>query len=739
MWKSLVSDWEGNEDMVLGKASKILSGAFAVAVALTAITARIAGQSATQTGVRNAHDTDWPYYGGDNRNWKYKPLDQIDANNFSKLQIAWRFKTDSMGPRPEFRLGATPLMVNGVVYAVGGGSRRSVVALDAGTGEMLWLHHEDEGQRAELAPRVSSGRGVAYWTDGREERILYVSTGYRLNALNAKTGSLIPGFGKNGIVDLKEDFDQDLSRFALPNADALTMTDVGLHATPIIAGNTIIVGAAGREGTTPVVMNNFKGYVRAFDVKTGKRLWTFHTIPKPGEFGNDTWLKDSWATTGNNGVWTQMAVDEELGLAYLPVETPTNDYYGGHRPGNDLFAESLVCVDLKTGQRKWHFQVVHHPLWDFDLSSAPILADINVGGRAIKAVALPSKQSFLYVFDRVTGEPVWPIEERPVAKGNVPGEWYSPTQPVPTKPPAYSRQNVTERELLDFTPELHAEAVKLAAQFKMGMLFDPPIVSKAEGPLKLLILSGALGGTNWPGGSYDPETHTVYVSANQQVTGLSVLPVTDKKFSDSAYVGADVLAGLRDVSGASADGPRLHGGQPPETPLAPGNSSPPPGMGGGFLGAPTVQGLPINKPPYGTISAINLDRGEIVWQVPHGDTPDAIRNHPMLRGLNIPRTGQITSVGTLVTKTLVIAGEPSITTTPEHPRGALLRAYNKATGKDAGAVFMEAPQTGSPMTYMWKGKQYIVVAIAGGSTSGEYVAFGLPDSTPQRASGGRAR
>jgi quinoprotein glucose dehydrogenase len=345
---------------------------------------------------------------------------------------------------------------------------------------------------------------------------------------------------------------------------------------------------------------------------------------------------------------------------------------------------------------------------------------------------MPSKQGFLYVFDRVSGQPVWPIEERPVAKGDVPGEWYSPTQPFPTRPPAYSRQDFTANDLIDFTPELRAEAVKIASKYKLAKIFDPPVVSKIEGPIKLLTFATALGGTNWPGGSYDPETHTVYVSANHQVVGLSVLPVTDKKFSDSAYVGADVIAGLRDVAGASADGPRLHGGRPPEKPLAPGNSAPERGMGGGFLGAPTVEGLPINKPPYGTISAINLDRGEIVWQVPHGDTPDAIRNHPMLRALNIPRTGQITSVGTLVTKTLVIAGEPSITTTTQHPRGALLRAYDKATGNDAGAVFMEAPQTGSPMTYMWKGKQYIVVAISGGSTPGEYVAFSLPDTTRRR-------
>jgi quinoprotein glucose dehydrogenase len=691
----------------------------------------ISGQSSNRSSAVQAQDGDWTYYGGNIRNWKYRPFDQINASNFSKLQVAWRFRTDNMGPQAEFRLGATPLMVNGVVYVVGGGMRRSVAALEAGSGAMLWIHSEDEGLRAQFAPRVSSGRGVAYWTDGKEERILYVTTGYRLKALNARTGALIPGFGKAGVVDLKQDFDQDLSRFAGPSGDGLVMADIGLHATPIVAGNIIIVGAAGREGTTPVRTDEPKGYVRAFDVRTGKRLWTFHTIPKAGEFGYDTWLNGSAERNGHTGVWTQMAVDEDLGLAYLPVETPTNDYYGGHRPGNNLFAESLVCVDLKTGQRKWHFQIVHHPLWDHDLSSAPILTDINVDGRAIKAVAMPSKQGFLYVFDRVTGQPVWPIEERPVPKGDAPGEWYSPTQPFPTRPPAYSRQALTTDELIDFTPELRAEAVKIASRFHLAKLYDPLVISKPEGPIKSLSFVTALGGTNWPGGSYDPETHTVYVSSNHQVVGLALLPVTDKRFSDSAYVGGDVLAGLRDVQGHSGDGPRLHGGRSPEKPAAPGNPNPPSGMGAGFLGAPTVQGLPINKPPYGTISAINLDRGDIVWQIPHGETPDVVRNHPLLKGRTIPRTGQQTSVGTLVTKTLVIAGEPGITTLPDRPRGAMLRAYDKATGQEVGAVYMPAPQTGSPMTYMWNGRQYIIVAVSGGNVSGEYIAFSVP-GTAQR-------
>jgi quinoprotein glucose dehydrogenase len=709
-----------------------LVGALLAAVTTGAALAHLSGQA---TPAADARAGEWTYYGGDARNWRYKPFDQINAANFSTLQVAWRFRTDNLGPALDFRLGATPIMANGVVYAVGGGMRRSVVALDGATGTLLWVHQEDEGLRAEFAPRVGAGRGVSYWTDGREERIIFVTTGYRLKALNAKTGALVPTFGDNGDVDLKKVFDQDISRFARPYADALTMADIGLHASPVIGKDTIVVGAAGREGTTPYRLDEVKGYVRAFDVRTGRRLWTFHTIPKKGEFGYDTWANGSAERVGHVGVWTQMAIDEELGMVYLPVETPTNDYFGGERPGNNLYAESLVALDLRTGQRKWHFQVVHHPLWDFDLSSAPILADITVNGRAIKAVALPSKQSFLYVFDRVTGQPVWPIEERPVPKGDVPGEWYSPTQPYPSRPPAYAREDFTRDELIDFTPELRGKALQIASKYALARLFDPLVLSRPEGPYKSLTLSTALGGTNWPGGSYDPETHTVFASANQQIVGLGVLPVTDKRFSDSPYVGGDALAGLRDVQGHSGDGPRLNGGRAPEHPVAPGNPSPPPGMGAGFLSAPTVDGLPLNKPPYGVISAINLDRGEIVWQVPHGDTPDAVRNHPALKGLTIPRTGQQTSVGTIVTHDLVIAGEPAISTAG-HPRGALLRAYDKRTGRDAGAVLMEAPQTGSPMTYMFRDRQYIVVAISGPSTPGQYVAFALPGGSAPRPSTG---
>ncbi|MBV9504013.1 MAG: PQQ-binding-like beta-propeller repeat protein, partial [Acidobacteriia bacterium] len=357
-----------------------------------------------QTGAKNGQ---WPTYGGDLGHTRYSPLDQISADNFGKLEVAWRFKTDNLGPRREYQLEATPLMVNGVLYSTAG-TRRDVIALDAATGELLWTHSEREGTRGTNAPRQLSGRGLAYWSNGSDERILYVTPGYRLIALNAKTGNPVPGFGVNGVVDLKLDDDQDID---------LVTGEVGLHATPIVARNVVIVGAAHRSGGVPKTRTNVKGYVRAFDVQTGKRLWIFHTIPLSNEYGYNTWEKDAASYTGNAGVWGQISVDEDLGLVYLPVELPTGDYYGGHRPGNGLFGESLVAVDLRTGVRKWHYQLVHHGIWDMDIPCAPILADITVNGRPIKAVAQPTKQANLYVFDRVTGNPVWPIEERPVPKG----------------------------------------------------------------------------------------------------------------------------------------------------------------------------------------------------------------------------------------------------------------------------------------------------------------------------------
>ena len=656
-----------------------------------------------QTAARKIGE--WPTYGADLASTRYSPLDQINADNFSTLQLAFRFKTENLGPRPEFQFQGTPLMANGVLYLTAG-TRRAAVALDATTGEMLWQHSLNEGQRGESAPRLLSGRGLSYWSDGKEERVIYVTPGYQMVALNAKTGDRIPTFGTDGIVDLKQNNDQEMD---------LTTGEIGLHAAPVIAKNVIIVGAAHAEGGVPKSKTNQKGYVRGFDVRTGKRLWIFHTIPQPGEFGHDTWLEGSSAYTGNTGVWAQMSVDEELGLVYMPVEMPTGDYFGGHRPGNGLYGESLVAVDLQTGKRKWHFQLVHHGIWDHDIPCAPILADITVNGKLIKAVAQPTKQGWVYVFDRTNGQPVWPIEERAVERGDVPREWYSPTQPFVTRPPAFERQGVAIDDLIDFTPELRAEAVKLVSRYKIGPLFTPPVVSKWEGPLATLMLPNATGGANWQGGSLDPETNMLYIFSNTNVTALNLAP-PDPTRSDMLL--ARGQARNPAAPPAPGAGPATRAGAPVVAATAGGAAA--------AAGAPplTVQGLPLIKPPYGRITALDLNKGDLVWQIAHGETPDNIKNNAALKGINIPRTGRQGRIGVLTTKTLLIAGEGGFNTTPQG-RGAMLRAYNKATGAEVGAVYMPAPQTGSPMTYSINGTQYLTVSVSGPGFAGELLVYKL--------------
>jgi quinoprotein glucose dehydrogenase len=700
----------------------------------------VAGAGLTaQSGAPNG---EWRTYGGDLGNTRYAPLDQINKDNFNKLEVAWHFKADALGPALEYNWESTPLMIGGVVY-VTAGSRRAVVALDGATGEMLWMHAEHEGPRGDSAPRKLSGRGLAYWTDGKSDsRIIYVTPGYQMVALDAKTGAPVRTFGKNGIVDLKLEDDQVMD---------LVKGEIGLHATPVVAKNVVIVGAAHLPGSVPKSRQNEKGYVRGFDVRTGKRLWIFHTIPQLGEVGNDTWEKESWVYTGNTGVWAQMSVDEDLNLVYLPVELPTGDYYGGHRPGNGLFGESIVAVDLNTGVRKWHYQLVHHGIWDMDIPCAPILADITVDGRKIKAIAQITKQGWVYVLDRTNGQPVWPIEERPVEKGDVPGEWYSPTQPFVTKPPPFDRQGVSADDVIDFTPELHAEGLKLLSRYKIGPIFTPPVVSKVEGPLGTLIMPSVTGGANWQGGALDPETNKLYVYSVTAPSALGLVQPDPTK-SDFGYVlgvaraNAPPVQTQTESAGPARDGAAPTGaagaapvgqrgatpaaaagrGQGPAGPAGAAGGRGAAGGGGGGGGALSVQGLPLIKPPYGRITALDLNKGDISWQIAHGDTPDNIKNHPALKGIDIPRTGRPGRIGVLVTKNLVVAGEGGFVTTANGQRGAMLRAYDKATGQDVGAVYMPAPQTGSPMTYFYNGKQYILVAISGASYTGELVAFKLP-------------
>jgi quinoprotein glucose dehydrogenase len=714
--------------------------AFALLLSLSlAVQNTISGQSGQPPSTKNG---EWPMYTADLKGSKYSPLDQINGSNFNQLQVAWTFRTDNLGATPEAKLEGTPLMVKGMIYATGG-TRRSVVALDAKTGELKWVYGMDEGARAAASPRKLSGRGVAYWTDGRgDDRILYVTIGYRLVSLNAKTGQPIASFGKDGVVDLKEgvvvgkDKQIDLER-----------GEIGLHSTPTVVNDMVIVGSSMEEGLAFNYRTsmNTKGLVRAFDVKTGKQIWRFNTIPYPGEPGNETWEDGSWEWTGNLGVWTQITVDPEAGLVYLPVETPTLDEYGGNRPGNNLYAESLVAVDLKTGVRKWHFQLVHHPVWDHDISSAPLLIDATINGRPRKLVAQPTKQSFLYVFDRITGEPIWPIPERPVPQTNVPGEKTSPTQPIPTKPAPYSRAFLAPEDVIDFTPALRAQALENLKRY----VWEPTPFIAPQLPngqiLGAINVGNLVGGINWPGASFDPETAIFYGQANNSAVTVSSIsetyvqtvnpdtqrlgrgPVWD---SEAAGRGATAGRGRGTVTAAAiaaARGARGTAAAAGATPAAAAATPAVTARGGLTTG---LEGLPIAKPPYGVLTAIDLNTGDIKFKVPHGDTPDAYRTTLERLGVNYPeKTGQAGSVGLMVTKTLVVVGDPLVTGPPGRPRGAMLRAYDKQTGKEVGAVLMPAQQSGSPMTYMVDGRQYIIVAVQGtGSGGGQYVAYALPQT-----------
>src|SRR5438874_5069560 len=600
---------------MLGKSYRSLSALVPFVVVLSALTAVVSGQ----TGQPSTRNGEWPTYNADLKGTRYSPLNQINASNFNKAKVAWRFKTDNLGPYPEFKLEGTPLVVKGVLYTTGG-TRRSVIALDGKTGEVIWTHSLREGKRAAVSPRQLSGRGVSYWTDGRgDDRVIYITTGYQMVELRAKDGALVSGFGKGGILDLK----LGVVKGKGEQID-LETGEIGVHSTAAVVKDVVIVGSAMREGATVATHNNTKGLVRAFDVRTGKLLWTFNTIPKPGEFGNDTWENESWAVNGNTGVWSQITVDEEAGLVYLPVEDPTSDYYGGHRPGNNLYGDSIVCVDLKTGQRKWHFQVVHHPIWDYDMSSAPILLDANVNGKLIKAVAVPSKQSYLYVFDRISGQPIWPIEEKPVQQSDVPMEKTSPTQPFPTKPPAYGRPFLqVPDDLIDFTPAMRAQALENLKNYRVAGMFNPPVVGDPNGVRGAINVGNASGGTNWPGGGADPETHTVDAVASMAAVGGLTLRKPPAGFSDINYVsgteGTEFREALGPGFGTAADSPLAGRGRAGAAP-AEGGAAPAAGGGRGGRGgrggaaaapdgtpaAPAAgrgggglqdEGLPIVKPP----------------------------------------------------------------------------------------------------------------------------------------------
>jgi quinoprotein glucose dehydrogenase len=622
---------------------------------------------AAQQGAANG---EWRRTGGDAGSTRYSPLDQITAQNVRNLRIAWTWRGDNYGSAPELKSETTPIMVGGVLYFTAG-DHRSVVAADAGSGETLWVWRQDEGARAEGVRRNS--RGVSYWTDGRSARILVATPGYRLVSLDAKTGQPDPDFGENGIVDMTKVLEKD-SNFN-PAIGHLMNT-----SPPLISGNIAIVPTSLENGRVPKSMKFPKGDIMAFDVRTGRKLWAFHTIPRRGEFGTDTWLNNSNEFSGNAGAWAPFTVDEELGYVYIPVEATTGDQYGGPRPGNNLFSSSLVCLDLKTGKRIWHYQLVHHDIWDYDPPTAPILADIAVDGRRIKAVVQMTKTAFVYVFDRTNGRPVWPIEERPVPQSDAPGEKTSPTQPFPTKPPAFDRQGFSRDDVIDFTPQLKEMALKAIEGYRLGPLFTPAsFVDAAKGTKGTLTFPGS-GGANWEGGAFDPETGLLYVASATR-TDTAVYGLTRPKPGET-----DI-----DVIGTGSV-------------------------------APLVEGLPIVKPPWGRITAIDLNRGDIAWQIPNGDTPPAVKNHPLLKGITLPRTGSPSRAGILVTKNLLFAGEG-------YEGQPKFRAYDKKTGAIVWEADIPQSQTGLPMTYMHRGKQYVVFSVHGEQatrTAARLVAFALP-------------
>jgi quinoprotein glucose dehydrogenase len=615
-----------------------------------------------------ARNTEWRYYGADAGSTKYAPLDQINASNVAKLHIAWSWKAQNFGRSPEFNWEATPLMVGGRLF-VTAGTRRDVVALDAATGETLWMYRLDEGARGATVARRNN-RGLAYWTDGREERILLISPGYQLVALDARTGIALPGFGKGGVVDLFEGLDRA----------EVKPGEIGSSSPAIVVRDVVVVGAALQAGVAPPSKKNVPGYIRGYDVRTGKRLWTFRTIPQPGEFGHDTWENGSWEFTGNTGAWGPLSADEELGYVYVPVETPTGDFYGGHRPGNNLFGESLVCLDARTGRRVWHYQMVHHGIWDWDPPTAPTLLDITVDGRRIKAVAQITKQAFVYVFDRVTGQPVWPIVERPVPQTDVPGERTSPTQPVPSKPAAFDKQGFTEDDLIDFTPALKAEALKIASQYRLGPMFMPPSVTGAGGKKATITLPSPTGGANWQGGAADPETGMLYVSSVTFAAPVSLSP--DRRRTDMDYLGQYAFSHV---------GP---------------------------------QGLPLAKPPWGRITAIDLNTGDHAWSTPNGTTPEYVKNHPALRGVDLGPTGNYEHAPILVTKSLLFTADGGgMYAVPPGSGGLMFRAVDKRTGKVLHEMKLPASVTGIPMTYMLDGVQYLVMATGAPGVPAELIAM----------------
>lgn len=638
--------------------------------------------------------TEWPSYGADNSGSKYLSLTQINRDNFSKLEIDWVWESpdtsitaDLPNQSMTYRIGfkATPIMTDGTLYVSTGLGQIS--AIDARTGETRWLYnpksYEGGGAASILGPIT---RGVSYWADGEDRRILSGTHDGYLIALDADTGELIEDFGENGRVDLmtavprvsRED------KLVLPGGETF---HISVDSPVTISRGVVVVGCSMSD--RPPNKEWPPGYVQAFDVRTGAPKWVFKTVPNGDEFASKTWENDSWKYSGNTNVWSMMSADDDLGYVYLPTSTPTSDYYGAYRLGDNLYAESLVCVDVETGERIWHFQMVHHGIWDWDLPAAPNLVDIVVDGKAIKAVAQVSKQGWVYVFNRVTGEPIWPIEELPVARSDVPGERSSPTQPHPTRPAPFERQGISIDDLIDFTPELRAKAIEEVSHYRIGPLFTPPSLYEEGGTRGTIQLPGAGGGANWSGAAVDPESGILYVPSRTAYS-MVIFAEPDPKISNLKYVRSGTL-------GPSSSHPAR-----PAYPRGP-------------------DGLPLLKPPYSRMTAIDINTGEHVWMVPTGAGSSAVRDHPALKGIELPTLGGQGRSGPLLTKSLLIHGLAL-----DGGKSALA-AYDKRTGEVLGQVSLPGTIVGTPMTYSIDNIQYIAATVRVGRSPGSLVALRLPD------------
>lgn len=637
---------------------------------------------------RGTENGEWRYWGGDEGSSRYSPLDQINAENAAELEVAWRWKAANYGPEPDFIYRATPLKVGDKLFTVAG-TRRAVVAIDPGTGETLWMWRMRDNPRWRASTRQNYGKGVAYAeVDGRG--IVYVITpGYYLVALDADTGTPIPYFGLGGIVDLH----LGLGEYAVdPDRGILGSGDITSSSPPIVVNGVVVVGNSHDRGYYPRRKDNVPGHIRGYDAKTGQMVWRFNVVPQPGEPGHDSWEGDSWSYTGNVSAWAPLSADSERNLVYVTTDTPTNDYYGGDRLGDNLYGTSIIALDAQTGERVWHFQMVHHDIWNYDNPNAPKVVDVMQEGRLVPMVVETTKQGWAYVFNRETGEPVWPIEERPVPQSDAPGERTSPTQPFVTKPAAFELQGVTEDDLIDFTPELRAQALELAKDYRMGPMFNPPsLLDAPDGTKGAFHAPGANGGANIPGGSsVDPETGILYVASERGHSVISLVPGSEAQPRPSN------LCPTPEPCASSA------------TYVATGPS--------GIRGP---QGLELLKPPYGTITAIDLKTGDHLWRIPNGDTPASVRNHPALQGVDLPNTGKRAHADILTTKTVLFYGEG-------RRQEPLLHVVDKMTGREIARVELPAPTNTAPMSYMHEGRQYIVAAVAGPGVEAELVALALP-------------